>query len=344
MPLVQHNNLPSIERVRLEGVQVLAANDIDISLPRINIGFLNMMPDAALAATERQFLRLVGANQAVNCFIYPFNIQGVERSQQAQEYIDKYYINYSSIKELRIDALIITGANVSQPQLQNELFWPHLTEVLSWGKNNCRSMLCSCLATHAAVKVFYDVDRQHLGKKCWGVFQHHLLNHGNRLLHAVNKQIDMCHSRFNDIPEQSFINNGIDVLIKSNHSGVQLAAEPDMSIVYFQGHPEYDDISLLKEYKREVIRYLSGDVIDYPPVPANYFNQLAMRFISEYKVKIEQMQEEQNNNHTHGDTKEAYLQTALEGFPEQDLSRQINDPWRNAAAKVFSNWVDILAD
>ena len=37
--------------------------------------------------------------------------------------------------------------------------------------------------------------------------------------------------------------------------------------VYFQGHPEYNINSLLKEYKREVMRYFTDQRTDYPPEP-----------------------------------------------------------------------------
>ena len=56
MPLVAHNDLPSFERLRAEGRTVLKperANTQEIR--EMHIGLLNMMPDKALEATERQF-------------------------------------------------------------------------------------------------------------------------------------------------------------------------------------------------------------------------------------------------------------------------------------------------
>ena len=39
-----------------------------------------------------------------------------------------------------------------------------------------------------------------------------------------------------------------------------VAVSPDQfRAVYTQGHPEYDANSLLKEYKREVFRFLNGE-------------------------------------------------------------------------------------
>ncbi|MGD1991448.1 MAG: homoserine O-succinyltransferase, partial [Chromatiales bacterium] len=59
MPLVAHTNLPAFRRLEEEGHEVLScdrARHQDIR--ELHIGLLNMMPDAALAATERQFFRL----------------------------------------------------------------------------------------------------------------------------------------------------------------------------------------------------------------------------------------------------------------------------------------------
>ncbi|MDW3095638.1 MAG: homoserine O-succinyltransferase [Gammaproteobacteria bacterium] len=327
MALVQHNNLPSIERMRSEGLDVCLPNQADDALPTIKIGFLNMMPDTALAATERQFLRLLTANSNVNCYFYPFSIAGVPRSDQAKSYIDEYYIDFVSLKRMNIDALIITGANVSQPLLQNEEFWPELEKVLCWARINVRSTVCSCLATHAAVKVFYDVDRKHMGDKCWGVFPHQVLLPQNALVENIDTNIMMCHSRFNNISQHDFARHNVDILIDSPQVGVQLACEKDMSIIYFQGHPEYDDISLLKEYKREIIRYLSQQRKDYPPVPKNYFNQSSLDEIEKYKQLVE---------------KEGASEELLAEFPESELNQVLDNPWQKSAQTIFSNWLQLL--
>ena len=56
MPLVAHSDLPTFARLAQEGEDVLnveRAQHQDIR--ELHIGLLNMMPDAALAPTERQF-------------------------------------------------------------------------------------------------------------------------------------------------------------------------------------------------------------------------------------------------------------------------------------------------
>ena len=63
MPLVAHQPLPTFKRLRAEGVPVLSADQAaHRQRRRLHIGLLNMMPDKALQATERQFFRLVGGD------------------------------------------------------------------------------------------------------------------------------------------------------------------------------------------------------------------------------------------------------------------------------------------
>ena len=82
MPLVAHNALPTFAKLQQEGLQVLnpgLADQQDIR--ELHIGLLNMMPDAALAATERQFLRLIGeSNPIAQFFVHPFTLDVLPRS------------------------------------------------------------------------------------------------------------------------------------------------------------------------------------------------------------------------------------------------------------------------
>ncbi|MEM8844211.1 MAG: homoserine O-succinyltransferase [Pseudomonadota bacterium] len=327
MALVQHNNLSSIDRVAAEGIEVCSPEKVDPESFVLHVGFLNMMPDAAIAATERQFLRLIGSNDKTSVYCHPFTIQGVERSSQAKVYIQHYYSDLAKIKEEHLDAIVITGANVMQPILTKEKFWDDLQEVLIWSKENIKSTMCSCLATHAAVKVFYDIDRKHMGNKCWGVFEHEVINKDHLLLADVQSSIKMCHSRFNDISYADFLNHKVDALITSRVAGVQLAAEKDLSMIYFQGHPEYDDISLLKEYKREIYRYLSGDRNDYPPLPENYLDKNAIKVAEKFKQLLSNQ------------SREIEL---LDQFPESLLQKSISNPWKQSAHTIFSNWLDSI--
>ena len=81
MPLVAFSDLPTFQRLLEERHDVLSidkATQQDIR--ELHIGLLNMMPDASLQATERQFMRLVGdCNQIVQIYVHIFTLPSIKR-------------------------------------------------------------------------------------------------------------------------------------------------------------------------------------------------------------------------------------------------------------------------
>ena len=138
MPLVAHNQLPSFQRLNQEGIKILPPDKaIHQDIRELHIGLLNMMPDAALSATERQFFRLIGvSNPIAQFYVHPFTLKEIPRSKEAISYINEFYESFEDIKSQGLDGLIVTGANVAGPELSNQPFWKPLIEVLEWsGKN-----------------------------------------------------------------------------------------------------------------------------------------------------------------------------------------------------------------
>jgi homoserine O-succinyltransferase len=330
MPLVAHTELPTFQRLRQEGQNVLTpARAKDQHIRELHIGLLNMMPDAAIEATERQFFRLVGeANPIAQFFIHPFTLDVLPRGEKAQTHISKFYESFEQIKQDGLDALIITGANVSHPNLAQEEFWEPLTEVVDWAHENVTSVLCSCLATHAVVQSHHGKKRTHMGEKLWGVFSHRVKDTAHPLVNDVNTRFDVPHSRYNQITKEQFNQAGMKVLVESEKAGVHLAVSPDgLRVVYFQGHPEYDTISLLKEYKREVNLYNSGVRKDYPPFPENYFSLRSQAIFNEYRERVEAAQSEGGD---------------LPIFPESLVIDTIDNTWHDTAEAVIGNWIGLV--
>jgi hypothetical protein len=120
MPLVAHSGLPTFRYLRDQGHEVLSIDRaVHQDIRELHIGFLNMMPDAALRATERQFIRLVGScNRIAQFFVYPFSLPELERSADTLGYIERYYSDFDTLRDAGLDALIITGANVANPAPQ----------------------------------------------------------------------------------------------------------------------------------------------------------------------------------------------------------------------------------
>ncbi len=329
MPLVAHSALPTFARLREEGNEVLELDRaLSQDIRELHVGLLNMMPDAALQATERQFIRLVGSsNRIVQIFVHPFAVDAHARGPDAQAYIASYYDEFDTLVEKGLDALIITGANPVQEDLRNEAFWEPLVDVLAWARESVCSVICSCLATHADFKLTYDVERVRLLNKRWGVYSHRVIEREHPLVSDINTRFDAPHSHVYDLSPEQFRAAGTIVLAESEEAGVHLAVSPDgLRFVYFQGHPEYDATSLMKEYKREVGRAAAG-TRDYPPFPASYFGGDTGRMLQEYRSEL---------------MAAAAAGAELPIFPEADVVPRVDNTWADTGKAIFNNWLGLI--
>jgi homoserine O-succinyltransferase len=325
MPLVSHSPLPTFERLRAEGEEIL---DVELArhqdIRELHVGFLNMMPDAAFQATERQFLRLVGScSRIVQVFVHPFTLPRIERGDAIAAHVSDYYERFEDVAAAGLDALIITGANVPEHTFEDAPFWDELVEVLEFARVHVTSSLCACLATHAALHHFHGVHRLRMPRKSWGVFAHRAQSPDHPLVRGTNTRFDVPHSRYNDIPAEAMTEAGARVLAASPDAGVHLATSSDgVRFVFFQGHPEYDRESLLKEYRREVMRFLHGDRLDYPPVPESYFSPEGVRLTRAFEAQV--------------------AAGRPEDFPEAQLLATVDNTWGDTARVVFNNWLGLV--
>ncbi len=327
MPLVANSALPAFQRLKQEGENIVSSDDaVHQDIRELHIGLLNMMPDAALAATERQFFRLVGeSNQIAQFYMHPFTLKELPRGADAAAHVERFYDTFENLQHDGLDALIITGANVIGPELAEQPFWEPLIEVIDWAWENVTSTLCSCLATHAVMQFRYGQKRGHLGFKRWGVFPHRVLHRKHPLVAGVNTRFDVPHSRFNDVSRAQFESVGLHVLVESDPAGVHLAVSEDgLRIVFFQGHPEYDTISLLKEYKRELLRFSGGEREDYPPFPDHYFSLRMQAVLDEYGERV---------------LSALHRNQPIPEMPEALVASQLDNTWHDTAEAVINNWI-----
>src|SRR6266436_3382454 len=145
--------------------------DVFAQPAELTIGLINNMPDTALKATERQFMRLLMAAAGnVRIRFHCFSLPSVNRSEAAQWRVDAEYTDIADLTHLRFDGLIVTGAEPVAASLPEEPFWQDLTGIIDWAKTNTRSTIWSCLAAHAAVKYLDGIDRHRREAKCSGVY------------------------------------------------------------------------------------------------------------------------------------------------------------------------------
>ena len=330
MPLVAHSDLPSFERLRSDGQEVLSldrARRQDIR--ELHVGLLNMMPDAALEATERQFMRLVGScNRIAQIHVHPFAVDAGARGPKARGYIDRYYESFDDVRAAGLDALIISGANPALPEMEDEPFWTPLVEVMGWAAGQVCSVVCSCLATHAYLRHFHGVARRRcLPGKRWGVYEHRNLA-GHPLVANLNTRFDAPHSHVYEVTRADVEPAGVQVLSESEEAGIHLAVSADgFRFVFFQGHPEYDKVSLAKEYKREVARFSAGERETYPVYPERYFAAPARALLDRHRDAV----------------LEAKAREAPSPpFPDADLEPRLDNTWADTGKAMFNNWLGLV--
>jgi homoserine O-succinyltransferase/O-acetyltransferase len=239
----------------------------------LTIGLINNMPDAGLQAAERQFMRLLTAAAGHNrVHFHCFSLPSVKRSHSAQWRVAQQYTDISEIERLHIDGLIVTGAEPSATSLAEEPFWRDLIEIIDWARTNTRSTIFSCLAAHAAVLHLDNVERRRLMTKCSGIYDcYKVADHW--LTDDIPSPLKVCHSRLNELRADDLVLRGYQLLTCSPDGSVDIfAKQMGSQFIFFQGHPEYEALSLEREYLRDVSRFLAGERETYPAVPNAYFD------------------------------------------------------------------------
>jgi homoserine O-succinyltransferase len=174
----------------------------------------------------------------------------------------------------------------------------------------------------------HGIRRLRLPRKQWGVYGHRISLPDHPLMRDVNTRFDAPHSRYNEITHEQLEGAGLTVLAESEEAGVHLAASPDLfRNIYFQGHPEYDAISLLKEYKREVIRFFNGEREHGPRYPEHYFSAEAERIAREYFHQADRAAR-------HGEE--------LPPFPDAELEPLMDNTWGDTAKAIVNNWLGLV--
>ncbi len=229
-------------------------------------------------------------------------------------------------KEQGLDALIITGANPAAEHLEDEPFWDGLCEVVAWAQENVTSTLCSCLASHALVQHLWGIRRRPLGFKRWGVYSHAVTMPEHPLVNDLNTRFDVPHSRFNQIDRAELEAVGVHVLVESEEGGVHMAVSPDLfRMVFMQGHPEYDQVSLLKEYRRETMRWFDGTCGPITRHSRKITCALKPKpILNEYRLAQESAKRQGK---------------PLPDFPEPLLLPMLHNTWRDTAKVFYSNWI-----
>jgi len=291
---------------------------------RLRVGLLNNMPDSALVQTERQFRRLIGLRAELRLF----SLDTVPRGPLARAHLDRFYETQDALAGAGLDALVVTGAEPKAKRLADEPFFPALAAVVDWADASGVPTLFSCLAAHAAVLHLDGIERRPLPTKHSGIYACTAVAH-HPLLAGMPVSVPVPHSRWNDLPEQALTARGYRVLRRSEQVGVDLfIREHGASMVFLQGHPEYDGDTLAREYRRDIGRFLDGERDTPPALPENYYVDEAVLRLDAFAAVAR-----------------AYRSPALHAdFPTMAETLPRPAAWQEAAAGLFRNWLALVSD
>jgi homoserine O-succinyltransferase len=302
--------------------------DSDSSLSRpsrcITIGLVNNMSDEALKATERQFIALLNAaSEDMPIRLSFYTLPGVPRNGLVGSHINNVYSNIEDLWDGHLDGLIVTGREPMAANLSDEPYWESFTKVLAWAQENSHATVLSCLAAHAAVLHMDGIRRAKRNDKVFGIFEcAHASDHP--LTAGTPSSFRLPHSRWNGVPEEQLTDCGYKVLTSSADAGVDTFIKQQKKLfVFFQGHPEYESDTLLREYRRDVGRYIKGESARYPLMPQSYFDEATVAELTALQEK-------------------ATSQISEELLPELSSilgSKKIENTWHSSAAGIYRNWL-----
>jgi homoserine O-succinyltransferase len=291
----------------------------------LRIGLVNNMSDEALLATECQFVSLLhSASDNMPVHLSFYTLPGVPRSGLTASHISSLYSNIEDLWNGHLDGLIVTGREPMTENLADEPYWDSLTRVLAWAQENCHATVLSCLAAHAAILSMDGIRRVKRNDKVFGIFECARVS-DHPLTAGTASEFRLPHSRWNGVPEEQLTDCGYEVLTRSAIAGVDTFIKQQKSLfVFFQGHPEYEIDTLLREYRRDVGRYINGESPRYPLMPRNYFDEPTVEELVAFKEK-------------------AISRRSEELLPELNRilgNRTIANTWQASAAGIYRNLLD----
>jgi homoserine O-succinyltransferase/O-acetyltransferase len=293
------------------------------------VGLVNNMPDSALESTESQFaglLREAAGQKSVRlCFS---SLAEVARGGPALEHMrQRQYLSFEELQAQRPDALIVTGMEPGAGALQAEPYWRRFVQVLEWADSQTLSSVWSCLAAHAAALHLDAIARVRRAQKLCGVFAHQIVR-DHALMQGIEEPLSLPHSRWNDLPVGRLREAGYSILSQSPETGADIFVRERHSLfVCFQGHPEYEAATLLKEYRRDVGRFLRAEQAHYPTLPAGYLPAAGSAELEAFRTRA----------------LAAPAPALFEEFPMRSVAAGLSHSWHTHAVRLYANWLELVA-
>ncbi|MEG0129675.1 homoserine O-acetyltransferase MetA [Clostridium sp.] len=264
MPIIIPRDLPAKEVLENENIFVMSeGRAYTQDIRPIKIGIVNLMPKKI--ETEIQLLRLL-SNIPIQTEITLIHMDSHVSKNTSQDHLLSFYKTYEDIKDEKFDGMIITGAPVEMMEFEEVNYWRELTDIMEFTKTNVFSTFHICWASQAGLYYHYGVNKYPLSEKCFGVFEHNVLDRKNKLMRGFDDLFYAPHSRHTEVRRCDIEKiDSLTILSESSEAGVYIVASNDGKQIFVSGHSEYDPYTLKGEYDRDVNKGMDINV------PSNYY-------------------------------------------------------------------------
>jgi homoserine O-succinyltransferase/O-acetyltransferase len=288
------------------------------------VGIVNNMPPSAVRATERQFCGLLAA--ASKRLVVGVQFFSIARSSAAEpeDGSPGAYGDWRQLEQAGLDGLVVTGAPPPSGDLRRAPEWPRFAALIDMARERRIPTIWSCLAAHAAALHLDGIQRRALPRKLSGLVACSRTDGQDPVMRGLPSNWRAPHSRYNELPEELLIEHGYNILSSSREAGADIfAKECAVSFLFFQGHPEYEACTLLREYRRDIGEFLTGARRNYPDMPLNYFGPPAIIALDRFRERV----------------LAAPHPNLLKDFPTATCKQGLRAPWREIAVGIWSNWI-----
>lgn len=250
MPIKTQSDLPAKEILERENIFVMDENRaMHQDIRPISIAIVNLMP--LKEETELQILRSL-SNTPLQIDVVFVALESHESTHTSLSHLNKFYMTFADIKDQNFDGLIITGAPVEQMEYEEVDYWPEISKIMEWSKTHVTSTLHLCWGAQAGLYYHYGIPKRALDKKMFGVYRHKVMNRKIPLVRGFDDYFYAPHSRHTEVRREDIEKHpGLTILAESKEAGVFLVINEDGSQIFVMGHPEYDRVTLHKEYMRD---------------------------------------------------------------------------------------------
>ena len=250
MPIKVQSDLPAKKILEEENIFMMdETRAMHQDIRPLQIAILNLMP--LKEDTEVQLLRSM-SNTPLQLDVTFLTTSSYVGHNTATSHLDKFYQTFADVKNCKFDGLVITGAPVEMMEFEEVTYWDELKQIMAWSLENVTSTLHVCWGAQAGLYYHYGMKNKKLDRKLSGIYKHHVLMRREPLVRGFDDIFYAPHSRYTEVAKEDIAAcEKLLILAESEEAGVFLCMTHDGRQVYVMGHPEYDRMTLDKEYRRD---------------------------------------------------------------------------------------------